>query len=175
MSATSLSTVTSNLIGSYGNTAKNLIDAYQAGGERFVSVLEQRWNAALKESRPQLTAEVTKNASAAQLAFSVLYSKGLNQSARGAQQLVSQIVRLAETGVERVAANAALFEQKSGVTPLSTLAQASAPSALLMSRLASQLEQKTAELAGKISGSNVATASIKRTTAFRQRRTQKAA
>ncbi|UUZ71392.1 hypothetical protein LP415_20465 [Polaromonas sp. P1(28)-8] len=43
MSAKNLSIVASNLIESYGNTAKNVIDAYRAGGERVVSLLEQRW------------------------------------------------------------------------------------------------------------------------------------
>ena len=37
MSAKNLSTVACDLIESYGNTAKNVIDAYRAGGERVVS------------------------------------------------------------------------------------------------------------------------------------------
>ena len=175
MSAKNLSTVATDLIEAYGNTAKNVIDAYRAGGERAVTLLEQRWNRALKESRPQLTAEVAKNASAAQLAFSVMYCKGLNQSTQGAQQLVSQIIKLAETGVERVAANAALFEEKTGVTALTTLAKATAPAAVVLSKVASQIEQQTAELACKIAGDEVVTASVKRTTPFKQRRAAKAA
>lgn len=46
------------------------------------------------------------------LAFSALYSKGLTLSSDGAEQVVSQLVKLAETGVERAAANAALVEEK---------------------------------------------------------------
>ena len=80
MSAKNLSTIASDLIEAYGNTAKNVIDAYHAGGERVVSSMEKRWNAALKQSRSQITAEVAKNASAAQLAFSVYYTRGLNQT-----------------------------------------------------------------------------------------------
>lgn len=170
MSAKNLSTVASDLIASYGNTAKNIIDAYRAGGERVVSLLEQRWNQALKQSRSELTAETVKNASAAQLAFSVYYTKGLNLTSSGAQQVVSQLVKLAETGVERVAANASAFEEKTGVTTLDTLAKATAPGALVLSKLAAQIEQTTAGLASKISGSDVATASVKRNTAFRERR-----
>jgi hypothetical protein len=175
MSAKNLSTVATDLIGAYANIAKNVIDACRAGGERAVSVLEQRWNRALKESRPQLTAEVTKNASAAQLAFSVMYSKGLSQSTHSAHQLVSQIVKLAETGVERAAANAAMFEEKTGVTALTTIAKATAPAAVVLCRVASQMEQKTAEMASKIAGDNVVTASVKRTSAFKQQRIAKAA
>ena len=175
MSAKNLSTVASDLIASYGNTAKNIIDAYRAGGERVVSLLEQRWNQALKQSRSELTAETAKNASAAQLAFSVYYTKGLNLTSSGAQQVVSQLVKLAETGVERVAANASAFEEKTGVTTLDTLAKATAPGALVLSKLAAQIEQTTAGLASKISGSDVATASVKRSTAFSQHRAAKAA
>ncbi len=170
MSAKNLSTVASDLIESYGNTAKNMIDAYRAGGERVVSLLEQRWNKALKESRSELTAETAKNARAAQLAFSVYYTKGLSLTTSGAQQVVNQLVKVAEAGVERAAANASLFEEKTGVTALDTLAKATAPAALALSQLATQIEQKTAELASKIAGDDVSTATVKRTTAFSQRR-----
>ncbi|MEP6964485.1 MAG: hypothetical protein ABI845_03290 [Polaromonas sp.] len=173
MSAKNLSTVASDLIVSYGNTAKNIIDAYRAGGERVVSLLEQRWNQALKQSRSELSAETAKNASAAQLAFSVYYTKGLNLTTNGAQQVISQLVKLAETGVERVAANASAFEEKTGVTTLDTLAKATAPGALALSKLAAQVEQTTARLAHKIAGSDAA--SNKRSTAFRERRAARAA
>ena len=175
MTAKNLSTVAADLIESYGNTAKNVIDAYRAGGERVVSLLEHRWNAALKESRSQLTADTVKNASAAQLAFSVYYSKGLSFTAKGAQQVVNQLVKVAEAGVERASANASLFEEKTGVTALNTLAQATAPAALALSQLATQIEQKTADLASKIAGDDVTTATVKRSTAFSQRRAKAAA
>ncbi|MEO6016755.1 MAG: hypothetical protein ABIP46_05825, partial [Polaromonas sp.] len=170
MSAKNLSTVASDLIESYGNTAKHVIDAYRAGGERAVSLLEQRWNRALKESRSELTTEVAKNATAAQLAFSAYYSKGLTLTTNGAQQVVSQLVKLAETGVERAAANAALFEEKTGVTTLSTLAKATAPGALVLSKVATQIEEKSAHLASKIAGDASHSVHGKRKSAFSQRR-----
>jgi predicted DsbA family dithiol-disulfide isomerase len=175
MSAKNLSTVASDLITSYGNTAKNVIDAYRAGGERVVSLLEQRWNHALKASRTQLAAETVKNASAAQLAFSVYYTKGLTLTANGAEQVVSQLVKVAEAGIERAAANTSLFEEKTGVNTLNTLAQAAAPAALILSKVATQLEQKTAGLASRIAGDDAVHAGAKRKSAFSQRRATKAA
>ena len=175
MTAKNLSTVAADIIESYGNTAKNVIDAYRAGGERAVSVLEQRWNAALKQSRSQLTAEVARNASAAQLAFSVYYTKGLTSTTKGAEQVVNQIVKLAGLGVERVAANASLFEEKTGVTTLNTIAEVTKPGVLALSNLASQIEHKSAKLASKIAGDDVSNAAVKRSSAFSQRRTAKAA
>ncbi len=170
MTAKNLSTVAADIIESYGNTAKNVIDAYRAGGERAVSLLEQRWNAALKQSRSQLTAEVAKNASAAQLAFSVYYTKGLTTTTKGAEQVVNQLVKLAGLGVERVAANANLFEEKTGMTTLNTLAEVTKPGVTALSNLASTIEQKSAQLASKIAGDDVVNASVKRTSAFSQRR-----
>ena len=175
MTAKNLSTVASDLIECYGNTAKNVIDAYRAGGERVVTVLEKRWNAALKESRSQLTKDVAKNASAAQLAFSVVYTKGLNQTTKGAEMVVNQLVKLAETGVERVAANASRFEEKTGLHTLSSIAEVSKPGVVAFSEFAAKLEEKSALLASKIAGDNVATATVKRTTAFAQRRAAKVA
>jgi len=167
MSAKNLSTVANDLIESYGNTALNVIQAYRAGGERVVSLLEQRWNQALKQSRSELTAETAKNASAAQAAFSAYYTKGLLLTTSGAEQVVSQLVKVAEAGVERAAANASLFEEKTGVTTLNTLAQATAPGALALSKLAAQIEQKSAELASKIAGDGNK-AAAKRSSAFRR-------
>jgi hypothetical protein len=166
MSAKNLSTVANDLIESYGNTALNVIQAYRAGGERVVSLLEQRWNQALKQSRSELSAETAKNASAAQAAFSAYYTKGLLLTTSGAEQVVSQLVKVAEAGVERAAANASLFEEKTGVTTLNTLAQVTAPGALALSKLAAQIEQKSAELAGKIAGDSKA--ATKRSSAFRR-------
>ena len=175
MTAKNLSTVATDLIECYGNTAKNVIDAYRAGGERVVTVLEKRWNAAFKESRSQLTKDVAKNASAAQLAFSVYYSKGLTQTTKGAELVVSQLVKLAEAGVDRVAANASLFEEKTGLHTLNTIAEVTKPGAVALGQFAARLEQKSAALAGKIAGNDVTTASVKRSTAFAKGRTAKAA
>ena len=42
MSTKALSSVTTDLITSYGNTAKNVINAYRAGGQRVANFVEQR-------------------------------------------------------------------------------------------------------------------------------------
>ncbi len=173
MTAKNLSTVASDLITSYGNTASHVIDAVHAGGDRLVSSLEQRWNRALRQQRSELTGEVAKNAAAAQMAFSAYYSKGLSLTTQGAQQVVSQMTKLMEAGVERAAANANAFEEKTGTQVLSTLAAATAPGALVLSKLAAQVEDKTAALARQVARSTASSA--KRQSAFSQRRAAKAA
>jgi hypothetical protein len=150
MSAKKLSTVATDVIESYGNTAKNVIHAYRNGGERVVDLLQKNWDRALRESRSQLAAGVASNATAAQQAVCGYYIKGLTLTTNGAEQAVSQIVKLAGTGVERVAANASRFEEKTGVKALNTLAQVTLPSAVALSTLATKIEKKSAALASKI-------------------------
>lgn len=175
MSATNLSTVTTILIESYGNTAKNVISAYRVGGERMVGFLEQRWDQAFKASSAQLTKEVKQNAQAAQQAFGGYYTKGLNFTTDGATQVVNQIVKLAAHGVQQVAANASRFEEKTGVSALNQLASAAIPAAQAAGRLATQLEQKSGMLVSKIAGDNVVVAAVKRQTPFKKARVRKAA
>ena len=97
-------------------TAKNVIHAYRAGGERVATLLEKGWDRALKESRSQLAEGVARNASSAQQVLNGYYTKGLTLTSDGAEQVVDQMVKLAGTGVQRVAANAHRFEEKTGVT-----------------------------------------------------------
>ncbi|MFZ4482115.1 MAG: hypothetical protein ACOYNZ_19730 [Rhodoferax sp.] len=174
MSAKKLSTVATDVIESYGNTAKNVIHAYRAGGERVVGLLQQNWNRALRESRSKLAAGVASNATATQQAVCGYYIKGLTLTTNGAQEAVSQIVRLAGTGVERVAANASRFEVKTGVTALNKLAQASLPGALALSTLATRIEQKSAALASRIAGDEAAVAVPRRAAPAATRKVRKA-
>ena len=47
MAAQKLATVTNELIASYGNTAKNVINAYRVGNERAVGFMNHSWAAAV--------------------------------------------------------------------------------------------------------------------------------
>lgn len=175
MQATNLSIITNDLIASYGNTAKNVIQAYRAGGDRMVDFLEQRWDSAFQESSPQLTAEVRKNALNAQKVLGSYYAKGVAMTTEGAESVVDKFIKFAADGIEQVAANASRFEEKTGVTALNQLAVAAVPAAVAVSKLVTQLEQKSGELVSKIAGDNVAAATVKRATPFKQARSRKAA
>ena len=88
---------------------------------------------------------------------------------------MSQLVKLAEAGVERVAANASLFEEKTGMNTLNTIAQVTKPGVVVLSEFAAKMEEKSARLASKIAGDNVVNATVKRSTAFAKSRAAKAA
>ena len=162
MNAKNLATVSSNVVESYGNTAKNVIHAYRAGGERVVNLVEDRWNSALKESRSQLAAGVAKNATTVQKVLCRYSKKGLTMSSGGAQTVVNKVVKLADAGIHSAAFNANRLEEKMGVHPLSTLAKVALPGAVALNTLATQVEQKSADLANRIAGDNVVVAVAKR-------------
>jgi hypothetical protein len=175
MSSKKLSTVTCHVINAYGNTASNVIHAYRAGGERVVSMLDARWNVALKQSRSQLATGVAKNATAVQQVLQKYTLKGLTVTSGGAQDVVNQAVKLADAGVMAVAQNVDRFEDKTGVSVLSTVAQAALPGAEALSALATQIEQKSADLAKKIAGTKAVAAKRSRPVARKARPVAKVA
>ncbi|MCJ0762426.1 hypothetical protein [Variovorax terrae] len=104
MNPQNLSAAATQLIDTFGSTAHQVITAYRHGGERLADALEQRWKRALKESSPQLTPEVRKNAAHAQQVFSGYYARGLALSADGAETVVDTLVGAAKIAAERASA-----------------------------------------------------------------------
>lgn len=156
MSHKNLSTVTTDLIESTGNTARNIIQAYRVGNRRAVSFVDQRWEQALRQSASQLRAEVRKNALVAQQTISGLYTKGIDITSNGADMVVGKAVELAGKGVQQVAANACAFEKRTGVTTLNNLAKATVPAVEVISNLAGKLEQGSGSLANTVAGKSAA-------------------
>lgn len=173
MTAKNLSTVVTDLIESYGNTSKNVINAYRTGGERIVGFVEQRWERALEASSPKLTEEVIDNASAAQKLFGSYYAQSLALATNSCDTVVNQLVKFAGQGLQQVAANASRFEEKTGVTALSKLATAAVPVVAVVSKLAAQLEEKSGELVKKIAGEEATP--VKHESAFKKARAIKTA
>ncbi len=178
MTTKNLSSVTTDLIASYGNTAKHVIQAYRAGGERVVGYVDQRWESALEKTASRLSAEVRANALSAQKKVSGYYARGINLTTDGADALVDKAVELAEQGVARAAANAGKFEKATGVSTLNTLALAAVPAAEAVSKVAAQIEQKSSLLADRIAGKrpvSAKAAAVKRTVKAKAARVRKAA
>ena len=92
------------------------------------------------------------------------YVRGLTLTSEGADAVVSQLVTLAGQGVQRAAANASRFEEKTGLT-LDRLSLVATPVAVVAVKLVGQIEQKSDALASKIAGNTVVP---KRTSAFRK-------
>ncbi len=172
MTAKNLSTVAVDLIEAYGNTAKNMIDAYRVGNQRVIGFVDQRWAGALENAGAKISDEVRANALSAQTKLCAYYIKGISLTTDGAQTLVTKAVELAGKGVRQVAANASQFEKRTGVTALNTLSLAVVPAAEAVNKLVGALEQKSSLLATKVAGN---TTTVKRVTPFKKARSRKTA
>ncbi|MBS0316522.1 MAG: hypothetical protein JSR49_05300 [Proteobacteria bacterium] len=173
MSNKPLSTVMTDLIASYGNTSRNVINAYRTGGERVIDFVEQRWDNALEQSSDKLSAEVRDNAAAAQKLFGSFNAQGLALATNSADTLVNQLVKFVSQGVQRGAANLDRFEEKTGAKVLSRVAQATVPAAEAMAKLAARIEEQSVALVQKIAGEEAPRAA--KPTAFKKARSAKAA
>jgi hypothetical protein len=169
MSAQQFSTVAYDVIVASGNTAKNVVHAYRAGGERVAGLLEQRWDRAFKESRAQLSAQTAKNATAAKQLVGGYYAKSLTVTTDSATEVIAQLVKVLGGGVERTLAGVELVQAKTGLSTIDTLAQVTLPGVVALSNLASTVEQQSATLVRKVAGDYTSTVA-KRATAARKKR-----
>lgn len=177
MTTRNLSAATSDLIETYGNTAKNVINAYRVGGERVIGFMDQRWERALDKTGSKLSAEVRGNALSAQKKISSYYAQGISMTSAGADAVVSKAVQLAAKGVQQAAANASQFEKRTGAKALHNMAQAVVPAVDAAQKVASAIEQQSSRLANRIAGktAQVKVAAVKRATPFKKARARKAA
>jgi hypothetical protein len=176
MSTKNLATVTNELIASYGNTAKNVINAYRVGNERAVAYVDHSWATAVKKTGTRLSAEMRTNAVAAEKKVSGFYARGVELTSDGADVAINKAVELAGKGVVQVAANASQFEKATGVK-LHTLAVAAVPAAQAVTKVATKIEAQSGALANRIAGKKVKAkvAAVKRTVAKKVVRVRKAA
>jgi hypothetical protein len=177
MSSKKLATVTNELIASYGNTARNVIQAYRVGNARIASFVDQRWASAVGKVGTQLSAEIRHNAVAAEQKVSGYYTKSISLGTDGADMAVSKVVEMAGKGVSQVAANANRFEKATGLTTLNTLAAAAVPAAVAVSGVASKIEAKSDQLVRSMAGTKpkAKRAVAKRVAASKPRAAAKAA
>ncbi len=147
-----LATVTNELIESYGNTAKNVINAYRVGNERAVVFMDQSFEAALDKAGSRLSAKARYNAVAAEKKITGYYAKSVELTSDNANLVVDKAVELAGKSVVQVAANAGRFEKSTGVTTLRSLATAAVPAAQAVTKVVAKIEAQSGVLASKIAG-----------------------
>lgn len=147
-----LATVTNELIESYGNTAKNVINAYRVGNERAVVFMDQSFVTAVNKAGARLSAKARHNAVTAEKKLTAYYVKSVEMTSDNANSVVDKAMELAGKGVVQVAANAGRFEKSTGVNTLSALATAAVPAAKAVIKVATQIEAKSGALVSKIAG-----------------------
>nr|WP_315489682.1 hypothetical protein [uncultured Rhodoferax sp.] len=150
-----LATVTNELIESYGNTAKNVINAYRVGNERAAVFMDEQFVAALEKAGSRLSPKARKSALSAEQKLTAYYVRGVEVTSDNANLVVNKAVELAGKGVVQVSANAGRFEKSTGVTTLSSLATAAVPAAKAVTKVVAKIEAKSGELATKLAGKPV--------------------
>lgn len=173
--AADFSAVTAELITVYGLTVKNLVQACRAGGERMADLIDQRWSAAIGQSRDQLSAEARRNAKLVHDVAGSVYHRSLALGTAGVEAVVDKAVELAQQGVAQAATQAARFDDRIGMPALDKLAKVAAPAAVAVTVLANHIEATSGEWAQKIAGEGAARPAVKRTTAFAKARARRAA
>ena len=152
MTSTNLSTVATDVIASYGQTAQNVVKAYRAGGKRVIGFVDQRIERAMHPLGERLSPALRANLVSTQKKLSGYYVKGIDLTTGGAESIVHTVVDLAANGVKRLAASANTFNQATGTKALDTLSRAVLPDARAVHQVAGRIEQQAAQLADRIAG-----------------------
>ena len=152
MSTKSLATVADSVIDAYGQTAKNMIQAYRVGGERMIDFADQRWDAAISAGAARLNDELRSNLLQARKRVSGYYTRGLHFGTDRAETAVSTAVDLAHKGVERIAANAERFDEATKLGALERINRVALPAASAVSKVASRIEQGSNQLLVRVAG-----------------------
>lgn len=155
MRTTTLTLATNDLITTYGNTAKNVINAYRVGNARAASYVEKTWSAAVQKAGKRISGEVRRNALNAQKKLTGYYVQGVTFTTDGADAAVDKAVELAGKSLEQVAVNATRFEQTTGLSTLGTVANAAVPAVVAVNKVAAKLEAKSSDLAIRLAGSKM--------------------
>ena len=95
MSTKTLATVADDVIDAYGQTAKNIIQAYRIGGERAIDFADQRWDAAINAGAARLSDELRGNLLETRKRISGYYTKGLHLGTDRAEPAVDTAVDFA--------------------------------------------------------------------------------
>jgi hypothetical protein len=177
MSTKNLTAVTNELIESYGNTAKNVINAYRVGNERAVDFVSKGFVTAVEKAGANLSVELQDKAVSAQKSIASFYSKGVEVTSESADTAVNKVVELAVKSLEQIAANSERLEKALGANALNALVDAALPAAEAVSKVAAKLEEKSGDLVNNIAGSKakVKVATVKRTVTKKAAAVRKAA
>lgn len=103
MTSERIAAVATQLIDGFDSNAHQFIDAWRDGSARLGQAAKQRWDTALKQSSPELSAETRRNAVHAQKVFAGYYNKAVALGTSGAEVTIDTLVQAARAAVERAA------------------------------------------------------------------------
>ena len=147
-----VSTVATDIIASYGNTAVHVIKAYRTGGERVLDLVDRRFEAAVKTGAARLSADARSNLISAERRVKGYYAKGLQYGTERAENMVHAAVGLASKGVARAAVNAERFDQATKLGALDALNRIALPAATAVGEVVGKIEAGSSKLAKRVAG-----------------------
>ncbi len=106
----------------------------------------------MQKAGKRISNDVRKNALNAQKKLTGYYVNGVTLTTDTADTAVNKAVALAGKGLEQVSANATRFEQSTGLSTLSTVANAAVPAVVAAHKVASKLEAKSGDLVVRLGG-----------------------
>lgn len=104
MTSERITAAATQLIDGFDTNAHEFIVLWRDSSERLGQAAKQRWDAALKQSSPELSAETRRNAVHAQKVFAGYYNKAVALGTSGAEVAVDTLVQVARGAIERAAA-----------------------------------------------------------------------
>jgi hypothetical protein len=155
MTTTTLSSVATDVIHAYGETARNVVKATRVGSERLVGFVDQGVERAVRPLGARLSPALRANLLTSRERVNGYTLKGIELTAGGAETLVHTAVDLAANGVKRFAAGAQSVDQMLGTHALDQLSRAVLPGAVALQGVVGRFEQGSAKLATRIAGDNV--------------------
>jgi len=170
-----LNAIAIDLVGHYGQTAKNLVATYRAGTERALNALSAGYEQLVeKQPLPWIKSEIKANLVGSQQRLARLMSDSVERIAGRADSAVDQVSRRTVQGLEA-------FDQRTAwaddLMVVSALRKINLPVAKLSLRLAGRVDDASQRLSQRVAGSTPAkatktakTAKSAKTTVKRARR-----
>lgn len=155
MTSTTLSSVTTDVIHAYGETARNVVKATRVGSQRLVGFVDQGVERAVRPLGERLSPALRANLVATRERVNGYTLKGIELTAGGAETVVHTAVDLASNGVKRLAAGAQSVDQMLGTQALDQLSRAVLPGAQALHGVVGRIEQGSARLVTRVAGDNV--------------------
>lgn len=101
MDAAHLTSIATRLVDGFDSNAHQLIALWRDSSERLGAAARQRWDAAMQESSPELSAETRRNARHAQKVFAGYYGKAVAMGTSSAEVAVNTVVHAARNAIGR--------------------------------------------------------------------------
>ena len=170
MSQKNLSSVTTNVIATYGITATNVINTCRFGGERFAGLVDQGFASVVNRGAVAIRKDLRTNLINSQQRVSGYCVQGVHLGTDKAQNIVGMAVDLASKGVSLVAASAQNLDRATKLNALDRLNRVAMPAADLVVKVAERIEEGSSALVKRVSGKSMpakalATIKLKATTA----------